>query len=187
MNGKKLPGGKLLLMLGIALSLLGIIVLLSPIAAGDMVVRLVAVVLVVAGVAQVLQALRPAAAGHKVASLILGAVIALVGLLVWFNSEIGSGLLTLLLMVFFATDGIWKIALALRARNVVAWSWLLLAGLVSIVFVYLLWAQWPLSGAWAIGVLVGLDLLLGGLALIRLGLALRRLRSSVYLDTINLG
>ena len=69
-----------------------------------------------------------------------------------------------------------------------AWkfSWLLLSGLLSLVFVWLLWSQWPLSGAWAIGVLVGLDLLLLGIALIVLSRALRRLSSNVYLDTINL-
>jgi uncharacterized membrane protein HdeD (DUF308 family) len=58
--------------------------------------------------------------------------------------------------------------------------------MVSLVFVWLLWAQWPLSGAWAIGVLVGLDLLLAGIALILLSRTLRKVHRSDYLDTISL-
>lgn len=57
---------------------------------------------------------------------------------------------------------------------------------MTLLFVYLLWSQWPLSGAWAIGVLVGLDLLLTGVALILLSRALRKAHSSDYLGTIRL-
>jgi uncharacterized membrane protein HdeD (DUF308 family) len=57
---------------------------------------------------------------------------------------------------------------------------------ISLVFVYLLWRQWPLSGAWAIGVLVGLDLLLSGLAMVVLAAAMKKVRSAGYFDTISL-
>jgi uncharacterized membrane protein HdeD (DUF308 family) len=50
----------------------------------------------------------------------------------------------------------------------------------------LLWSQWPLAGAWAIGVLVGLDLLLTGLALILLARAIGKVRGSDDLHTISL-
>ena len=66
------------------------------------------------------------------------------------------------------------------------WFWLLLSGLASLLFVYLLWKEWPLSGAWAIGVLVGIDLLFTGISMVLLSLALRRVRQSGYVDTINL-
>ena len=57
---------------------------------------------------------------------------------------------------------------------------------MSLVFVYLLWIQWPLSGAWAVGVLVGIDLVLTGLSMVILAVALRKVRGSGYVDTINL-
>lgn len=186
MSRKALPASNTLMLIGIALAVFGALLLLSPAAVGGAVVKLVALVLVLTGMAQLLHALRSGSTTHKSVSGILGAIVAAVGVLVWFNPELGSGFLTALLMIFFVVNGLWKISTALRFRGLAGWSWLLLSGLVSLVFVWLLWAQWPLSGAWAIGVLVGLDLLLAGIALILLSRTLRKVHRSDYLDTISL-
>ena len=186
MSKRIMPGGNALMVTGIALALLGVLLLLSPVAVGSAVVKLVALVLAVVGLVQVVQALRSAKLVHRAVSGVLGAVVAGLGVLVWFNPEVGSGFLTALLMIFFVVNGLWKISSALRFRPSAGWGWLLLAGLVSLVFVFLLWNQWPLAGAWAIGVLVGLDLLLTGMALMLLARALRKVRGSGYVDTIHL-
>jgi uncharacterized membrane protein HdeD (DUF308 family) len=185
MNAKALPG-KTLMMMGIALVVFGVLLLVSPAAVGGAVVRLVALVLVITGVVQLVQGFRGGKASHTVISTVLGVTVAGVGVLVWLNPELGSGFLTALLMIFFVVHGLWKLSTAIRYRNVANWAWLLLSGLVSLIFVYLLWKQWPLSGAWAIGVLVGLDLLLTGLAMIILAASMRKVRSSGYVDTISL-
>jgi uncharacterized membrane protein HdeD (DUF308 family) len=186
MNRKALPGGTTVLAMGVVLALLGLVLLLSPVAVGNAVVKLVALVLVITGLVQLVQALRASTTAQRAVSGVLGALVAGVGVLVWFNPEVGSGFLTALLMIFFVVNGLWKISSALRFRPAAGWAWLLLAGLISLLFVYLLWRQWPLAGAWAIGVLVGLDLLLTGMALILLARAIRRVRSPDNLDTINL-
>lgn len=186
MSKRRAPGGNALMITGIALALLGVLLLLSPVAVGSAVVKLVALVLVVIGLVQLVQALLSARAVHRTVSIVLGAIVVGVGVLIWFNPEVGSGLLTALLMVFFVVNGLWKISSALRFRPAAGWGWLLLAGLVSLVFVYLLWDQWPLAGAWAIGVLVGLDLLLTGLALMLLARTLMAIRGPDSVNTINL-
>lgn len=186
MAGRPLPASNTLMFTGIALSVFGVLLLLSPAAVGGAVVKLVALVLVVTGVVQLLHSLRSGTPMHKMVSAILGAIVAAVGVLVWFNPELGSGFLTALLMIFFVVNGLWKISNAIRFRRIRGWSWLLVSGLLSLLFAYLMWSQWPLSGAWAIGVLVGLDLLLTGVALIVLSRALRKAHSSDYLGTIQL-
>jgi len=186
MSKKALPGRKVLMLTGIALSVLGVILLVSPVTAGEWVVRLVALVLIVTGVIQLVQALRSGRAANSIISGLLGVVVAGVGVLVWRNPELGSGFLTALLMIFFIVHGLWKISAAFRLRRVPGWLWLLSSGLLALVFVYLLWRQWPLAGAWAIGVLVGLDLLLTGFAMIILARAVSRVSSSGYVDTIRL-
>lgn len=186
MTSRPLPASNTLMLIGIALTVFGILLLLSPAAVGGAVVKLVSLVLVVTGVVQLVHSLRSGTPTHKTVSAVLGAIVAGVGVLVWFNPELGSGFLTALLMIFFVVNGLWKLTNAVRFRRIRGWGWLLLSGLVSLVFVYLLWSQWPLSGAWAIGVLVGLDLLLTGTVLILLSRALRKVHSSDYLGTIQL-
>jgi uncharacterized membrane protein HdeD (DUF308 family) len=186
MNSKSLPGRKTLLIMGVLLVLVGILLLVSPVAVGGAVVRLVALVLLLTGIAQFIQGFKGGSTTHAVISALLGLVVAGVGVLVWFNPELGSGFLTALLMIFFVVQGLWKLFMAIRFRQVRGWVWLLLSGLVSLVFVYFLWAQWPLAGAWAIGVLVGLDLLITGFSMIVIAAAMRKIRTSGYVDTINL-
>jgi uncharacterized membrane protein HdeD (DUF308 family) len=186
MNSRPLPASNTLMLIGVALAVFGVLLLLSPAAAGGAVVKLVALVLAVTGVVQLLHSLRSGTTTQKTVSAVLGAIVAGVGVMVWFNPDLGSGFLTALLMIFFVVNGLWKLSNAVRFRRIRGWGWLLLSGLLSLVFVYLLWSQWPLSGAWAIGVLVGLDLLLTGIVLILLARALRKSYSSDYLGTIQL-
>ena len=186
MSRTDLPGRKMLLSMGIALVLFGILLLVSPAAVGGAVVRLVALVLIVTGVVQLIQGLKGGSTSHIIISSLLGLVVAGLGVLVWLNPELGSGFLTALLMIFFVVQGLWKLTTAVKFRQVRGWAWLLLSGLVSLVFVYFLWAQWPLAGAWAIGVLVGLDLLLTGFSMMVIAMAMKKVKSSGYVDTINL-
>ena len=186
MSRKSIPASSTLMLIGVVLVIFGVLLLLSPAAVGGAVVKLVALVLVVTGVVQLMHSLRSGTVTNKALLAVLGAVVAGVGVLVWFNPDLGSGLLTALLMIFFFVNGLWKISYALRFRGFAGWAWLLASGLVSLVFVGLLWAEWPLSGAWAIGVLVGLDLLLAGIALIVVSRAVRKMGTNQYLDTIQL-
>jgi uncharacterized membrane protein HdeD (DUF308 family) len=186
MSRKSVPASSTLMLIGVVLVIFGILLLLSPAAVGGAVVKLVALVLVVTGVVQLMHSLRSGTMANRTVSAVLGAIVAGVGVLVWFNPELGSGFLTALLMIFFVVNGLWKITYALRFRRFTGWAWLLASGLLSLVFVWLLWVEWPLSGAWAIGVLVGLDLLLAGIALILVSRAVRKMGTSQYLDTIQL-
>ena len=185
MNNTAMPG-KTLIMTGVVLIVFGVLLLVAPVAALGAVIKLVALVLMITGVVQLIQGFKGNKTGHKLVSAALGIIVAGVGVLVWLNPELGSGFLTALLMIFFLVHGLWNISTSFRYRNASGWIWLSLSGLLSLVFVYLLWKQWPLSGAWAIGVLVGLDLLLTGLAMIVLGASMRKVRSTGDVDTISL-
>ena len=186
MNRNGLPGRKMLMSMGMVLVLLGALLLVSPAAVGGAVVRLVALVLIVTGIVQLVQGFKGGSTVHTVISSLLGLVVAGLGVMVWLNPELGSGFLTALLMIFFVVNGLWKISTGIRLRQVRGWLWLMLSGLISLLFVYFLWAQWPLAGAWAVGVLVGLDLVLTGFSMIVIAAAIRKVRSSDSFDTINL-
>jgi uncharacterized membrane protein HdeD (DUF308 family) len=179
-------GHKSLMVTGIVLLVLGVLLLASPITAGGLIIKAVAAVLVLTGVAQLFQATKAPAGAGRIVALALGVVVAGLGVMVWINPEIGSGFLLALLMMFFVVNALWQLTTAWHFRAVSGWIWLLLCGLVSLVFVYLLWSQWPLAGAWVIGVFIGIDLLLTGLALVVLALSARKARSTGRIDTIDL-
>jgi len=186
MSERSTQTGGTFLFTGILLMVFGLLVLFSPAAAGGVVVNVTALVLVITGIVRLAHAFRSQGKADTILSTLLGAVIAGLGVLVWLNPDLGSGFLTILLTIFFLAHGVWKIIIAFDYRRYAAWGWLLLSGLVSLVFAWLMWQQWPISGAWAIGILLGLDLLFTGCVTILLALAMKRARRSGSVDTISL-
>ena len=69
--------------------------------------------------------------------------------------------------------------MALRVRDHDSWGWLLASGILSVLLGVLIWAQWPASGLWVIGLLVGIQLLFTGWSLVMLALAARRRRHAL--------
>jgi uncharacterized membrane protein HdeD (DUF308 family) len=87
----------------------------------------------------------------------------LVGLyLVIFPLE-GAISLTLLLVIWFAGTGALELYGAYQLRGVPGAGWLLFNGVVSIVLAVLIAASLPSSAAWAIGLLVGINLVFWGM------------------------
>ena len=79
----------------------------------------------------------------------------------------------LLLAIFFWADGAMRIVLSFQARPLRGWGWILFGGVLSVLLGFLIFRNWPLSGAWAVGTLVGIDLLYTGWSMIALALAAR--------------
>jgi len=89
-----------------------------------------------------------------------------------------QGLLTLTIVVgaYFLAEGVATIMYALEHRRELSerWSWLLVSGLMDILIAFLIIAGLPGSAEWAIGLLVGINLVLGGASLVGMALAARQ-------------
>jgi uncharacterized membrane protein HdeD (DUF308 family) len=83
--------------------------------------------------------------------------------------------LTIVLGAYFLAEGVTTIMYALEHRRELTgrWSWLVISGLVDIVISFLVITGLPSSAEWAIGILVGINLLFGGATLIGISLAAR--------------
>ncbi len=94
-------------------------------------------------------------------------------LLIW--PITGSLSLTLLLSAFFIVEGIASIMYALEHRNQLTgrWGWMLISGIIDLVLAEIIIAGLPGTAFWALGLLVGINLLFGGTALIGMALAAR--------------
>jgi uncharacterized membrane protein HdeD (DUF308 family) len=88
-----------------------------------------------------------------------------------------QGLLTLTLVVgaYFLAEGVATIMYALQHRKELSerWSWMLVSGLMDILIAFFIISGLPGSAEWAIGLLVGINLIIGGSSLIGMALAAR--------------
>jgi uncharacterized membrane protein HdeD (DUF308 family) len=83
--------------------------------------------------------------------------------------------LTLGLAIFFLIEGVVSIMYALDHRREFGgrWGWMLASGIVDIVLALLILAGFPGTATWAIGLLVGINMLMGGVALVAMALHAR--------------
>lgn len=84
--------------------------------------------------------------------------------------------LTVVLVVLFLLVGIDKIVLSFHLRRVSQWGWQLLSGLISIAVAIMIWLGLPETAVWAIGLLVGIELIFNGVSMAAFGLAVRERR-----------
>ncbi len=87
----------------------------------------------------------------------------------------GTVSLTLVLIAFFIIEGIATLMYAFehRARLSGRWGWMLASGIVDLILAGIIFAGLPGSATWALGLLVGINLLFGGTAMIGMALAAR--------------
>ncbi len=85
----------------------------------------------------------------------------------------GALSLTLVLIAFFVIEGVASIMFALDHKRELSgqWGWMLFSGLVDLVLAVLILTGLPGSAVWAIGLLVGINMIFGGWALVLLSLA----------------
>jgi len=160
--------------LGIVLIALGVAAVLTPAVVGGAVVIVIGLILLVAGIVPIVRGLKAEAGTERAMGLVLGIITALAGVAVISHPLLGLAFLTLLLVGYFVAEGVWKIVVSFRHRPAAGWKGLLASGALSLILGLLIWSQWPVSGMWAVGVLVGLNLLGTGLSLVTLASGLNR-------------
>lgn len=107
---------------------------------------------------------------------LLSALLGIVAGIVLIGSPVSGAIsLTLVLIVFFIIEGVASIMFALEHRGELSgrWGWMLASGIVDLVLAAIIFAGLPLSAAWALGLLVGINLVFGGSALVAMALHAR--------------
>jgi uncharacterized membrane protein HdeD (DUF308 family) len=85
----------------------------------------------------------------------------------------GTISLTIVLITFFIMEGIITIMYAMAHRNQLShrWGWMLASGVVDLILAGIIFAGLPGTAAWALGLLVGINMVFGGTAMIGMALA----------------
>ena len=166
---------KLFLVEGIVLVLLGILAILIPPLATLTFTLVIGWLFLISGIVGLVTTFMARGAPGfwwSLVSAVLG-IAAGVVLLIWPVS--GALSLTLLLIAFFIIEGVASIMYALEHKNELSgrWGWMLVSGIIDLVLAALIWAGLPSTAEWALGLLVGINLLFGGTALIAMALHAR--------------
>src|SRR6478609_299124 len=108
-------------------------------------------------------------------SLISAALAVLAGIVLLAKPVQGALTLTIVVGAYFLAEGVATIMYALEHRKELSgrWSWLLVAGIMDLLIAAVIIAGLPGSAEWAIGILVGINLLFGGATMIGMALAAR--------------
>ena len=105
--------------------------------------------------------------------LLVAILFGITGLLMVMRPVISAEAVTLVMSVFFLIVGLYQVIVSLWV-HLPGWGWQALNGVIAALMGVLLLAQWPISGLWAIGLFVGIDLIVFGWTWIRLALDLHK-------------
>lgn len=161
---------------GVVMTVLGILAIIWPQISTVAVDLYVGWLFLISGAVGTIALFFAPTAGSFLWALLTAALSLLVGVLLLWHPVEGAASLTLVLVAFFAVEGIFRILLSFSYRNAFpeSWGWMLISGVTDLVLVAIIMRGWPASAGWALGVIVGANLLTSGIAMIMVALAARR-------------
>jgi uncharacterized membrane protein HdeD (DUF308 family) len=155
--------------------LLGIVAIAEPMIAGLAVTILVGSLLMVAGVIHLGSAFAGGGTGAVIWRVLLGILYIVGGFYFVTHTLMGLGTLTLLLAGIILAEAVIEIIAYFRTRGESGAGWLLLNAIITLLLGGLIWLHWPSSSVWAIGTLVGVNLLMTGFSRLMFAMAARKL------------
>jgi uncharacterized membrane protein HdeD (DUF308 family) len=164
---------KLILIEGIILVILGFLAVAVPMVAGLAVTILFGWLFLISGIVGLFSTFAMRQAPGFWWSLLSGVLGVVVG--GWLLVQPGLGLvsLTYLLIAFFVVEGVATIMFALEHRAALSgrWGWMLVSGIVDLFLAGVILAGLPGAVAWALGLIVGINMVFGGASMIAMALA----------------
>lgn len=172
-TAKKITGW--FIALAVLFIVLGIAAIAEPGVAGLAVTLLVGWALMIGGVMHLVTAFHGGGTSHVIWQVVIAVVYLIGGFYFLTHTFMAVGTLTLLLAGIFLAEGVVEIMKYFRTRSEGASWWLLLNGIVTVALGLMIWLHWPSSSVWAIGTIVGVNLLVTGVTRLMFGLAARKL------------
>ncbi|MDX1635748.1 MAG: DUF308 domain-containing protein [Marinobacter sp.] len=154
--------------LGLLFLVLGVAAIAFPWVAALSLELAIGALLLIGGIAQMVQTLRgPRWSGYGM-SLTLAGVALIAGLLMLVFPVAGVFTLATVVMLFLLIGGTLKTAFALLVRPAVGWGWILTSGLLSLALGLLILAQFTATVPWVLGLLLGVDFIFTGIWMLML-------------------
>jgi uncharacterized membrane protein HdeD (DUF308 family) len=158
----------------IAMILLGFLALCLPLAAGIGASIAVGWIIVFGGVLYGASAFAARGAGTFLWRLLAGIAYVIGGIYLALHPGLALASLTLAMALVFFFEGMMEIFAYFQARSSPGSGWVLFNGVITLVLAYLIWRPWPSSSVWAIGTILGINLIISGITRLSYSIAARR-------------
>ncbi len=166
---------------GVLLVVLGLGAMMLPLMAGLATAVVLGWVFLVAGVVGLTATLGARQAPGFPWALVSAILALAAGLVLLWNPLAGLVTLTYVLIAYFIADGVANILLGISHRKDMSgrWEWIVLNGVIDLVLAAVILSGMPGTLVWALGLLVGIDLLFGGASLVAVALKARSEKQAV--------
>ncbi|WP_114947974.1 HdeD family acid-resistance protein [Microvirga calopogonii] len=163
--------------LGAVFVIAGLIALGSVVLATVASVAVVGAMMLVSGIAEIVNAFSVKSWGKFFLWALLGALYVVAGVVTFRNPLLAATVLTFMLGVALIVSGCLRIFLSMQMTQGTPWVWVALSGVVTLLVGGIILAHWPISSLFALGIFLGIDLVFAGAGWISMGLALRHRRT----------
>jgi uncharacterized membrane protein HdeD (DUF308 family) len=164
--------------LGVVFIVGGVIALALPFMASVAAALVVGWVLLLVGIATLIHAWQVSTWGGVLWQVIIGLIILIGGLATIINPIAAAVGLTLLIGIVYFLKGIAQIIMGFNLRPLRPWGWVLGAGVLAALVGLIIIFSWPLSGAWVLGTLAGISLIISGWAYVMMGSMARQVAAA---------
>ena len=159
--------------LGVVYLIAGFIALGSMVMATVASVLVVGVMMIVAGVTEVVGAFQMKSWGKFLIWALLGVLYIIAGFLTFENPLFAAVLLTLFLGASLLASGAVRLFLAFSMKRESPWVWVALSAVITLLLGLLILARWPVNSVYILGLFLGIDLIMAGAGWISVGLGLK--------------
>jgi len=168
---------RLFLFQGLVMLALGVLAVALPVAATMAVDIFVGWLFLICGVVGLTAIIATRNIPAFAWSLVTAALSVAIGILLIWRPVEGALSLTVLLTVLFFVEGIFQIATSIGYRDVIreSWGWMLVSGIADLLLAVIIILGWPMTANWVLGLLVGVNLITSGFAVIMVAIAGRRI------------
>lgn len=164
--------------LGVVYIVAGLFALGSMFLATVASVLMVGVMMIIAGVAEVINAFQMKSWGRFLIWALLGLLYIVAGFVTFANPLFAAVVFTLLLGAALVASGIVRIFLAFSMKRGTFWGWVAFSGVITLLLGLLILARWPINSVYILGLFLGIDLIFAGAGWVGIGLGLHRGQAS---------
>jgi uncharacterized membrane protein HdeD (DUF308 family) len=167
---------RLFLTQGVITTILGVLAVIWPQISTVAVDMYIGVIFFVAGAVGLAFMLFAPSTSSFLWSLLTAALSFVVAVLLLWHPVEGAIPLTMVLIAFFIVEGIFQTAISFGYRDLFpeSWGWMLASGIADLALAALLIAGWPGTASWALGLIVGVNLITSGIATIMVTITARQ-------------